>query len=143
MRMCICHLHVYVGAPAHQDGTYHILSRYACPLTGTKVSNCESEGAPVSAFSSTVYSTAGMVPEGGGGGLAALNGAHLDVVDTTFTDNKAGNLGSSVLVHGTGSTAVLRRVAMSKNWVGKPRLCALELISNLDSIWRDPNLHPT
>ena len=86
-------------------------------LTSASVSGCVADGPPVSAYLSSVYSAAPVEP-GGGGGLAAVDGGHLELTDTSVTNCTVGNQGAALLVSGAGSTAVLTRVAVRYNHAG-------------------------
>ena len=57
-------------------------------------------------------------PEAGGGGIAVLSGAHLELTDARVDDCSCGNLGSAVHVSGAGTTAVLKNTQMARNWAG-------------------------
>ena len=84
---------------------------------GASLKKCTAEGPPKSGFSSTVY-TGAMVPEGSGGGLAALNGAHLELVDAAVNECTAGNLAGGAFAHGAGASLVVTRTTFTSNWAG-------------------------
>jgi hypothetical protein len=77
------------------------------------VNDCRSRGPVVTTFGNTVYSGA-AVEAGGGGGVAALDGAHLEVVDSTVSGCSAGNTGGAVLVS-SGGSGVLTRTRLAEN----------------------------
>ena len=80
------------------------------------MSNCKSDGAPISAFATQVYSGAAVEP-GGGGGVAAIKGARIESTDTTFEGCTCGNMGAAVLI-GAGSTGIMTRATVLNTHAG-------------------------
>ena len=61
----------------------------------------------MSAFATAKYSGA-AVPEGGGGGFAAISGGHLEITDAAIESCSCGNAGAAVLI-GAGSTGIMKQ----------------------------------
>ena len=77
------------------------------------VRDCRSDGPVVTTFGNTVYS-GDAVETGGGGGVAALDGAHLEMIDSTVSGCSVGNTGGAVLVS-SGSSGMLTRTILTEN----------------------------